>query len=250
MSPRSGAQRQVNTRGVPDEGGPSRSRGSASKRKQRDATDEMTFSVMQEIDKLIRPPDYTAVQHLILEHTGKYRPWFDDCIGAINGTHVPCVPRRENADGKFYLADSGYVNKDCFLSLFRRETYHLPEYQRHRAELGNRRETRFKILKGINSYPMEKQVMIPVACAVVHNFIRIVQIGDPFLEEYVADCVPIRENVDVNADYVLDDGVDDTGPSPGTQHHGSSTDAMNQMRERIADAMWERYQSYPWYRAT
>ncbi|GMN22628.1 hypothetical protein TIFTF001_045680 [Ficus carica] len=75
-------------------------------------------------------------------------------------------------------------------------------------------------------------------------------IGDPFLEEYVADCVPVRGNDDVNADYMLDDGVDDTGPSTGMEQHGSSTGAMNQMRERMTDAMWERYQSYPWYRAT
>ncbi|GMN62675.1 hypothetical protein TIFTF001_031740 [Ficus carica] len=75
-------------------------------------------------------------------------------------------------------------------------------------------------------------------------------IGDPFLEEYVADCVPVRGNDDVKADYVLDDRVDDTGPSTGMEQHGSSTEAMNQMREMMTDAMWERYQSYPWYRAT
>ncbi|GMN57372.1 hypothetical protein TIFTF001_026492 [Ficus carica] len=38
-----------NTRGVNDEGGPSRSRGSTGKRKQREATDEMTYYAMQEI---------------------------------------------------------------------------------------------------------------------------------------------------------------------------------------------------------
>ena len=173
--------------------------------------------------------------------------------------------------GKFYLADSGYANKDGFLSPFRRETYHLPEYRRRRAGLGNRREVfnythsslrnciertfgvwkaRFKILKGINSYPMEKQVMIPVACAVIHNFIRMVQIGDPVLEEYGIDCVPVQVNDDVNEDYVLDDGVEDNRPNTATAQHGSSTGAMNQMREIIADAMWERYQSYPWYRTT
>ncbi|GMN52608.1 hypothetical protein TIFTF001_021744 [Ficus carica] len=40
---------QANTRPRPDVAGPSRSRGSAGKRKQRDATDEMTFSAMQQI---------------------------------------------------------------------------------------------------------------------------------------------------------------------------------------------------------
>ncbi|GMN64831.1 hypothetical protein TIFTF001_033895 [Ficus carica] len=77
-----------------------------------------------------------------------------------------------------------------------------------------------------------------------------VQIGDPFLEEYVADCMPVRENVDVNADYVFDEGEDGTGPSTRTQQHGSRMGAMNQMREMITDDMWERYQSYPWYKTT
>ncbi|GMN58660.1 hypothetical protein TIFTF001_027759 [Ficus carica] len=49
-------------------------------------------------NKFIRPLDYTEVQHLIMEHSYKYRPWFDDCIGAIGGTHVPCMPREENSE--------------------------------------------------------------------------------------------------------------------------------------------------------
>ncbi|GMN47068.1 hypothetical protein TIFTF001_016247 [Ficus carica] len=44
-----GARRQANTSGVNDESGPSRSRGSTGKQKQRDATDEMTYEAMQEI---------------------------------------------------------------------------------------------------------------------------------------------------------------------------------------------------------
>ncbi|GMN48571.1 hypothetical protein TIFTF001_017751 [Ficus carica] len=143
-----------------------------------------------------------------------------------------------------HLLDSGYANKDSFLSPYRRETYYLLEYLRRRAGLRNSREVfnythsslrnsiertfgvwkaRFKILKGINNYPMEKQVMISVACAVVHNFIRMVQVGEPFLEEYAADCVPVGGNVDVNADYVFDDGINDTGSSTSTQQHGSKT---------------------------
>ncbi|GMN31825.1 hypothetical protein TIFTF001_046550 [Ficus carica] len=49
-------------------------------------------------DEFIRTPDYTSVQPLIQEHGYKYRPWFDGCIGAIDGTHIPCVPPSENAD--------------------------------------------------------------------------------------------------------------------------------------------------------
>lgn len=54
---------------------------------------------------------------------------------------------------------------------------------------------------------MEKQVTIPVACAIVHNFIRIVQVGDHFFEEYAADGVLVGSHVDVNTAVVLDDGT-------------------------------------------
>ncbi|GMN46165.1 hypothetical protein TIFTF001_015350 [Ficus carica] len=144
--------------------------------------------------------------------------------------------------GKFYLADSGYANKDCFLSPYRRETYHLPEYRRQRGGLGN--------CRGMHSYPMDKQKMILVACAIVHNFIRMVQIGDPLLEEYVAECMPVTENDDVNADYVFDDIFDGTGSSTGSQQHDSRRDAMNQLKDMMADKMWDRYQSAPWYKTT
>ncbi|GMN40426.1 hypothetical protein TIFTF001_009656 [Ficus carica] len=286
------------------------------------------FAICALKDEFIRPPDYTAVQPLIQEHGYKYRPWFDGCIGAIDGTHIPCVAPSENAEawinrkgfhsqnilaacsfdmkftymlagyegschdtrmlaeaiafnvsrgngfpipppGKFYLADSGYANKDCFLSPYRRETYHLPEYRRRRDGLGNRREVfnythsslrnciertfgvwkaRFKILKGTNNYPMDKQAMIPVACAVLHNFIRTVQVGDNLHAAYAGDCMPIVDNVDVNADYEDDDEASGTGPSTGPQHHDTRMDAMNTLRDMMADDMWERFRSDPWYR--
>ncbi|GMN51881.1 hypothetical protein TIFTF001_021045 [Ficus carica] len=57
-------------------------------------------------------------------------------------------------------------------------------------------------------------------------------------------------HVDVNADYVLADGVDGTGPSTGTQQHVSTKGAMNQMRDMMADDKWDRYQSSPWYKFT
>ena len=49
ISPSIGARRQANTRGAHDDAGPSRSRGSAGKRKQREATDDMTYTAMEEI---------------------------------------------------------------------------------------------------------------------------------------------------------------------------------------------------------
>ncbi|GMN59866.1 hypothetical protein TIFTF001_028955 [Ficus carica] len=97
---------------------------------------------------------------------------------------------------------------------------------------------------------MDKQVMIPVACAIVYNFIKIVLVGDPTLEEYAADGVPVGGHVDVNADYVLADEVDDTSPSTIRQQDASRRGAMNQLRDVLADNMWDRYQRNPWYKSS
>ncbi|GMN60756.1 hypothetical protein TIFTF001_029847 [Ficus carica] len=113
--------------------------------------------------------------------------------------------------GKFYVADSRYANKDCFFSPFRRETYNLPEYQGRHVRLGKRRE-----------------------------------VGDPILEEYATDSVPVGGHVNVNMDYVLADEVDDTGPSTGRQQDASRRGAMNQLRDMLANDMWDRYQQNPW----
>ena len=47
----------------------------------RETTSRWFYTVLQVIcslkDEFIRPPDYTAVQPLIEEHSYKYRPWFD-----------------------------------------------------------------------------------------------------------------------------------------------------------------------------
>ena len=59
---------------------------------------------------------------------------------------------------------------------------------------------------------MDKQAMIPVACAVLHNFIRMVQVGDNLHADYAGDCMPVVDNVDVNADYEDDDEASGTGP--------------------------------------
>ncbi|GMN62636.1 hypothetical protein TIFTF001_031729 [Ficus carica] len=176
-----------------------------------ETTSRWFFRVLKVIcalkDEFIRPADYTTVQPFIIEHEGKFRPWFDGCIGAIDGTHVPCVPRRENADG--WINRKGFHSQNILAacSFDMKFTYMLAGYE------GSCHDAR----------------MLDEAIA-YHGF----------------PIPPPGRSDDVNEDYVLDEGIDDTGPSTGTDQHGS----MNQLRERMADAMWERYQSYPWYRAT
>ncbi|GMN38197.1 hypothetical protein TIFTF001_007426 [Ficus carica] len=49
---------------------------------------------------------------------------------------------------------------------------------------------------------------------------------------------------DVN--YEDDDEASGTGPSTGPQHHDTRMDAMNTLRDMMADDMWERFRSDPW----
>ena len=93
--------------------------------------------------------------------------------------------------GKYYLVDSGYANRWCFLAPYRGQNYYLTDRRRRggdkkkeqfnyrHASLRNAIERtfgiwkkRFQILKSMHQFLLDKQAMIPVACAVLHNFIR------------------------------------------------------------------------------
>ncbi|GMN69451.1 hypothetical protein TIFTF001_038504 [Ficus carica] len=89
LSPSIGERRQANTRGVPDEGGPSRSRGSVGKRKQRDATDEMTFSVMQEIVHHFRGRSQSATSI----DQSSHKDHILDCMNIMKEMGVPQYQR-------------------------------------------------------------------------------------------------------------------------------------------------------------
>ncbi|KAL5569766.1 hypothetical protein UlMin_026341 [Ulmus minor] len=133
----------------------------------------------------IRAPDINNVHHII-RYNNRFYPYFQGCVGAIDGTHVlACV------GGKYYLVDSGYANKGCFLAPYRGTNYHLRDRRRlggdrkkeqfnyQHASLRNAIERtfgiwkkRFPILRSMHQFPLDKHAMILVACAVLHNFIR------------------------------------------------------------------------------
>ncbi|KAK6117149.1 hypothetical protein DH2020_049108 [Rehmannia glutinosa] len=95
--------------------------------------------------------------------------------------------------GKYYVVDSGFSNFPGFLSPYRGERYHIPEWvganrnPSSMKELFNRHATvrnviercfgslkqRFAIIKGLMpNYKLPTQADIVIACCVVHNFVR------------------------------------------------------------------------------
>ncbi|XP_024021189.1 uncharacterized protein LOC112091525 [Morus notabilis] len=164
--------------------------------------------------------------------------------------------------------DAAYANNDCFLAPYRGGTYHLPDYRRRSSGFRGPRDiynykhsslrncieqtfvvwkARFPILRRPNNcYPMSKQVKIPVACAILHNFIHMVNEGDPLLNQYYRDGVPISEIDPTNSDEFDDVGNsnnDDNAPEGSTVTRATvSRTEMCQFRDRIANEMWVEYQ--------
>ena len=97
------------------------------------------------------------------------------------------------AVGKYYLVDSGYVNRPGFLSPYRGTKYHIQDFQNAaeprgkkemfnyaHSSLGNVIERAFGVLKmkwrilsKVPSYPPNTQTHTIVACFALHNFIRL-----------------------------------------------------------------------------
>ncbi|XP_028554977.1 uncharacterized protein LOC114580712 [Dendrobium catenatum] len=102
------------------------------------------------------PPPETPYK---IKSSNRFMPFFKDCIGAIDGTHIKArVPKENEAafrgrkpyptqnvlavvdfdlkityvlagwEGKYYLADGGYSTRNGFISPYRATRYHLKEF--------------------------------------------------------------------------------------------------------------------------
>ncbi|CAN6169983.1 unnamed protein product [Urochloa humidicola] len=220
---------------------------------------EVLASVTRMAAENIKPkdPQFTTI-HPRLEEP-RFWPHFKDCIGAIDGSHIPVtVPLSETPKyvgrhgyasqnimavcdfdlrftfvvtgwpgsahdtrilndtlityahkfpkpppGKYYLVDSGYPNKEGYLAPYKGQRYHVPEFQQSapvglkevfnhaHSSLRNAIErcfgilnNKWRILKQMPSYPIQKQAEIIVACMSLHNFIRDSALYDDDFENY------------------------------------------------------------------
>ncbi|CAL2240641.1 unnamed protein product [Prunus armeniaca] len=213
---------------------------------------------------LISPsdPEFKRVPKKIKDDN-RYWPYFKDCIGAIDGTHVPVVVPRERQvpyigrkgittqnimvvcdfnmcftfawagwegathdarifmealriptlkfphppTGKYYLVDSGYPQMKGYLGPYRGERYHLPDFRRGsqprgKKEIFNHRHSslrctiertfgvwknRWRMIRQIHNFPLEKQVQVVIASMALHNFIRIHSMMDVEFQPYDDD---------------------------------------------------------------
>ena len=146
--------------------------------------------------------------------------------------------------GKYYLGDASFMLKGQILTPYRGVRYHLKEYSRrgpqNARELFNHRhsllrnviERTFSVLKkrypiiasGTDPhYSLDIMTNIVCACCIIHNFLRVVDNDDSFIEEVDRDL--LEQDLQVSA----------AQPCEDDYRIGSH------IRDNIANEMWQHY---------
>ncbi|XP_019158190.1 PREDICTED: uncharacterized protein LOC109154905 [Ipomoea nil] len=245
-------------------------------------------------------PSFT-VPTRIREST-RFYPYFKDCVGAIDGTHIPAMvtgrdvssyrnrhgiisqnvlaacnfdlefiyvlsgwegsahdsnllsdslSRRNGLkvpQGKYFLVDCGFPNRQQFLAPYRGVRYHLQDFfgqgrdPENDVELFNLRhsslrnvierifgifKSRFTIFKSAPPFPYKTQAELVLACAGLHNFLR---------KECRRDEFPIELNDDESPSPLPTNDVDNFEHLFETQEQ--QREHANEWRAKIALDMW------------
>nr|GEW19071.1 protein ALP1-like [Tanacetum cinerariifolium] len=168
-----------------------------------------------------------------------------NCIGAIDGTHVAaCAPASKQ---KTFRANDSRV---FYNAILRSENKFLMptggcEGVRGKHELFNFMHSsvrnvieqafgvlkaRFHILKDIPNYPLRCQMLIPQACCALHNYIRMEDRVDRLFNLYGED----YDEVQTEGSNIVEEGL---------PLNMTNNDEMVQVRNEIANDLWEKYTS-------
>ena len=91
--------------------------------------------------------------------------------------------------------------------------------------------------------------MIPIACAVLHNFIYLVRENDELIRQYSVDGVPIAEIYPDNNEREIDySNIVDAMPNGSLMRGGVSRTEMGHFRDQLAEQIWREFPQRPWYR--
>ena len=168
--------------------------------------------------------------------------------------------------GNYYLADSGYANAPGFLTPYRGARYHLKEWGNGRSaptgpeEYFNMKHSsarnvierafglwkkRFVILRSASFYDVDTQNDIILACALVHNFLRMHSKED-LMEWY--DNRDDEELLDDDFDISDDENVDPeeeeyTGPPELITEVSPNEPYWNAYRDDMACSMFSRWRA-------
>ncbi|KAG6478218.1 hypothetical protein ZIOFF_061653 [Zingiber officinale] len=162
---------------------------------------------------IIRPYEHNGVHPHIL-HNPKWFPYFKNCLGAIDGTHVSAwAPTSIQTSFRGW---EGTTNDSrVFIDALTRHENHFP-----------------KPCGDMPNYPITSQRLIPLACCAVHNFIRRHHAMDNLFMEY-------------SSEDMLMSGVEDSfGDQESIPIDPSQTAQMGHIRDDIASHMWNDYMEH------
>lgn len=98
-------------------------------------------------------------------------------------------------------------------------------------------KARFPLLKGMLPYALKRQKYIPLACCVIHNFIKMEMQDDPLFIQYA------EENIELE--------VEDLDRNNTTEQHvpplvtSADTRRMANFRDRLAQRLWNAIKVTP-----
>ncbi|KAH6828961.1 nuclease HARBI1-like protein [Perilla frutescens var. hirtella] len=228
------------------------------------------FATSQNFNKTLKALNTIAPDMMVKPSTGipakfqesiRFMPFFKDCIGAINGTHIPeMVPGREFIYVLNGWEGSAHDSKLLNDALSRRNGLHVPQsplrgvryhlknfggqcrHPRNASELFNLRhaslrnvierifgvfKSRFTIFKTASPFPFQTQAELVLACAGLHNFLWKECRSNEFSVEYEGDQdLPPLDTKEENLEWL-------------SQSQLQQRTKANAWRMSIANAMWE-----------
>ena len=144
------------------------------------------------------------------------------------------------------MVDSGFANRPGFLAPYRGTNYHIRDRRRQGGDPRNERfnyrhaslrnvvertfglwKNRFRILNGIPRYGVRKQRDIIIACAVLHNFIKM------FADDAELFNAGKPQECDENNDQHVD---------PPIQEQDEDANAMGNFRDYVRNSIWNSEQ--------
>ncbi|KAI5002717.1 hypothetical protein ZWY2020_027367 [Hordeum vulgare] len=156
-------------------------------------------------------------------------------------------------EGKYYLVDAGYPNRPGYLSPYKGQRYHVPDFRRGVAPSGEKEKfnhlhssnrnviertfgvwkMKWRILLKMPSYPLYKQKMIVAATMVLHNFIREHGMTDKHFRRFdrnpnYVPTIPTRYRK-----YIISQDASDSSTS------STSDRSMDKFRDDLAKAIAE-----------
>ncbi|KAL6587678.1 hypothetical protein OROMI_000656 [Orobanche minor] len=237
--------------------------------------DRSHFATSQNFNKTLKALNTIAPEMMVKPSSGmpakiqestRFNPFFKDCVGAIDGTHIPAMVKgREVASVTVMWEGSAHDSKLLNDALSRRNglevpraplrgvRYHLKDFggqgrhPRNASELFNLRhaslrnviervfgifKSRFTIFKTAPPFSFQTQAELVLACAGLHNFLR---------KECRSDEFPIEPEQD-QAPPHLD--MEDEDHELLSQSQLEQRAEANAWRMSIANAMWEMRPMY------